>query len=125
MMAAPNSWAFEATGLPDPAGAVARVLTSSRMSLRKKLGLVLYAEGLPIRQCARMVGLRDHMGLWRAARRHGLLEIHNERQSYRQSVVKLARAQRLLASRRPGLMNGVRAWSLTSDALLALESSCP
>ena len=63
------------------AEAAVRIAGSNRLGPRKRLGLLLFLEGVPVRQCAKLVGLADHAALFRVADRYGLREIHRRRRS--------------------------------------------
>lgn len=103
----------------------ARVLASRRLGGRKKAALVLYLEGLPVRQCARFVGLGDHMSLWRAAGRYGLHAPHRERSNYKRVLSMVARAEAMTSSARNGRAGAgqsLRGAILATEALEAIQT---
>jgi hypothetical protein len=63
----------------DAIEAAVRIASSKRLGSRKRLGLLLFLEGVPVRRCAKLVVLGDHAALFRAADRYGLREIHRRR----------------------------------------------
>ncbi len=116
-----NSRPLETLGLPDPAKTLLEVLESKRMGPKKRAGLILYAEGVPARECAKVVGLKDHMGLWRAAKRYGLLEIHRDRQAYRDAARKTLNAQNYFQGSVKSPLGMVRASGDATDAYLLMQ----
>lgn len=61
--------------------AALRIITSTRLGERNRLGLLLYLEGVSARKAARAVGFADHAALWRRAKAHGLGGIHGARRA--------------------------------------------
>ena len=116
-----NTQALAAMGLPDPANALVRLLSSKRMGAKKRVALLLYLEGIPVRQAARMAGLRDHMSTWRDAKRFGLQEIHKDRRDYREIARMTVNAQKYLQRDRKSLVGLARAGGQSVDALLLLR----
>ena len=74
-----------------------------------------------MRQCARIVGLRDHMALWRTAHRYGLGEMHADRRAYREAARKTVKALQLASSRRRTPMSTLKAAAESLDALELIE----
>jgi hypothetical protein len=111
--------------LPDTVDALVRILVSTRLRARKRVALLLILEGVGYRRAAHAVGLRDHMALHRAAGRMGLRRLHNERARYLASMHKLDIASSLLfrmSAGKGGLRDSVRAFSLATDALIAVRT---
>lgn len=112
---------FRVLGLADPAYHAACILTSARLSFRMKAALLLYLEGLSERQAARAAGLRDHMGIHRAARRRdGLQRLHEQRQAFRQSAQSAAHAKATLGKEHASVVELASAAGGAADALFNL-----
>ncbi|MCP5059769.1 MAG: hypothetical protein GY937_23955 [bacterium] len=61
--------------------AALRIMASTRLGERNRLGLLLYLEGVSARKAARAVGFADHAPLWRRAKAHRLCRVHQARRS--------------------------------------------
>ena len=59
-MAAKRKEAEKARSQQTAAEAAVRIASSKWLGPRKRLGLLLFLEGVPVRRCAKLVGLRDH-----------------------------------------------------------------
>ena len=76
---------FSVLGVDDPVAAVERII-SSRCGPRVRCALIYALEGAGYREAARLAGLGDHKGVYRAARRLDLTPLHDERKELRDSV---------------------------------------
>jgi hypothetical protein len=126
MAFAGNSLAPKTSALsdfPDPARLAYAILSSRRLGQRTRTGLLLFLEGLSVREAARAVGLRSHMSLWRAAGRYGLREVNADRRRVREALHRLRRAEQLLLRPRGGPMGAISAISLCAEALERIGSA--
>jgi hypothetical protein len=89
-----------------------------------RLALADYLDGTPVRECARRVGLRDHMKIHRKAREWGFQELHERARREQRALRKTREAEAILfapSSRRRGFRSLIKATRLSLESIELLS----